>query len=162
MTHIQRKRFLQWREEQGERELAKIRYHNLGITVPRPPPLSVPKWSEGKSAGVPTIVIDSKRTEQPRLNQDLLHPHSPRTLAPKHDRDSVDYGRDESRLRDQSPDSITRRTSSGGSSDSTESRSPRLSPTRSPNLNISETSSDIAGDLDHSEWQRLLNDADDE
>lgn len=162
LTHIQRKRFLQWREEQGERELAKIKYHSLGKTAPKPPPLSIPKWSEGRSIGVPTIVIDSKRTDQPRINQDFLHPHSPRTLAPKHDRDNVEYERGEFRIRDQSPDSSTRHRSSGGSSDSSEDRSPRLSPTISPNMYISETSTDIAGDLDRSEWQLLLNDAADE
>jgi ATP-dependent RNA circularization protein (DNA/RNA ligase family) len=79
LTHIQRKRFLQWREEQGERELEKLRYHNLGITIPKPPPLPIPKKSsEGRSTRVPAIVIDSKRTVQPRFNQDFLHPHSPR------------------------------------------------------------------------------------
>ncbi|KAM3584389.1 hypothetical protein VKS41_003207 [Umbelopsis sp. WA50703] len=162
LTHIQRKRFLQWREEQGERELEKLRYNNLGITIPKPPPLPIPKKSsEGRSTRVPAIVIDSKRTVQPRFNQDFLHPHSPRPLSPKRDRSSLDYWQGEFRSRTQSPDSPTRSLTSGGSSDSTESKSPQLSPTRSPTMYISETYTDIVQDLDRSEWQRLLNDATD-
>ncbi|KAG2185318.1 hypothetical protein INT44_002108 [Umbelopsis vinacea] len=173
LTTIQRRRFLQWQESNMENKAIDIKYDDIHFSPTlHDLNLSKPFQRSGHTAiDIPSIIVSNKHpqhhTDEGEDTPDYLHPNTARPKLTKYrrgsDTSSASSGHSQLHPITTSSSPTTKTLSSYGSNASAANSLPNLllSPPMSPTYDIPpRTTGDVLENMENSEWQQILRDAD--